>query len=76
MPNASEYAEQSAQHRLETLEFRVAFQDDLLETLNRQVADQQAVIQQLRRALEQLHEQIRPMQNNQTDILDDVPPHY
>lgn len=76
MPDSTDRPEAELTQRVETLEFRIAFQDDLLDTLNRQIAHQEDVIQHLGRALEQLREQVGQFGDDRADITDDVPPHY
>ncbi len=76
MPDSPEHSDQGLEQRIETLEFRVAFQDDLLDTLNRQIAHQEDLIQQLSRRLEQFSDQVGQFGEGHADIVDDRPPHY
>lgn len=64
--------------RLNDLETRVAFQDDLLETLNTIVAQQQQQLDLMQREIRLLYEQIRTL--SPSDIAgnseQERPPHY
>lgn len=64
--------------RLNDLETRVAFQDDLLETLNTIVAQQQQQLDLMQREIRLLYEQIKTL--SPSDIAgsneQERPPHY
>ena len=64
--------------RLNDLETRVAFQDDLLETLNAIVAEQQQQLDLMQREIRLLYEQIKSL--SPSDIGNSAeqerPPHY
>jgi SlyX protein len=64
--------------RLNDLETRVAFQDDLLETLNTIVAQQQQQLDLMQREIRLLYEQIKSL--SPSDIAGSTeqerPPHY
>lgn len=64
--------------RLNDLETRVAFQDDLLETLNAIVAQQQQQLDLMQREIRLLYEQIKTL--SPSDIAgsneQERPPHY
>lgn len=64
--------------RLNDLETRVAFQDDLLETLNTIVAQQQQRLDLMQREIRLLYEQIKTL--SPSDIAgsneQERPPHY
>lgn len=64
--------------RLNDLETRVAFQDDLLETLNTIVAQQQQQLDLMQREIRLLYEQIKTL--SPSDIAGsnerERPPHY
>lgn len=65
------------QARLEALEVKLGFADDLLETLNRTVFRQQEQIDQLARALAGLRQQVRAgVGPSPGDPRDEIPPHY
>ena len=66
------------EERLNELETRLAFQDDLLETLNRIVADQQQELTELKALCRELLEQLRslPSQSATRRPEDEIPPHY
>ncbi|WP_028998742.1 SlyX family protein [Azohydromonas australica] len=61
--------------RLEALEIKASFADDLLEELNRTVARQQMQIQHLMQQLRALQEQL-PAVGTQRSLRDELPPHY
>jgi SlyX protein len=66
-----------ATERLDTLESKLAFLDDLLEALNRTVFRQQQQIDQLALALAALGQQIRASTPaNGAHPQDELPPHY
>ncbi|MFP5431267.1 MAG: SlyX family protein [Gammaproteobacteria bacterium] len=64
--------------RLNDLETRVAFQDDLLETLNTIVAEQQQQLDLMQREIRLLYEQIKTL--SPSDMAgggeQERPPHY
>jgi SlyX protein len=63
--------------RLDALEVKLGFVDDLLDTLNRTVFRQQQQIDQLALALAALRQQVRaggPVATG--DPRDEIPPHY
>lgn len=64
--------------RIESLEIKMAFQDDLVETLNSIVVKQQQQIELLQQQVKVLYQQIKSLQpSNIADAADDVPPpHY
>jgi SlyX protein len=63
--------------RLDELEVKLAFVDDLLETLNRTVFRQQEQIDQLALALAALRQQVRSSGPAAAgDPRDEIPPHY
>ncbi len=62
-------------HRLEALEIKASFADDLLEELNRTVARQQMQIQHLMQQLRALQEQL-PAVGTPRSLRDELPPHY
>ncbi|NML14518.1 SlyX protein [Azohydromonas sp. G-1-1-14] len=61
--------------RLEALEIKASFADDLLEELNRTVARQQLQIQHLQQQLRALQEQL-PAAGTTRSLHDELPPHY
>ncbi|WP_298232314.1 SlyX family protein [uncultured Azohydromonas sp.] len=61
--------------RLEALEIKASFADDLLEELNRTVARQQMQIQHLMQQLRALQEQL-PAAGTPRSLRDELPPHY
>ena len=66
--------------RLEELEIKQAFCDDLVDTLNQTVARQQQEIQQMQLQLKQLLEQMLKTQENLKEtpysLFEELPPHY
>ncbi|PIE42798.1 MAG: SlyX protein [Gammaproteobacteria bacterium] len=63
--------------RLEELETRSAFQEDLLESLNKALANQQKEIDRLWQANRILKDQIKKMELDYGDKGDEnAPPHY
>jgi SlyX protein len=62
--------------RLEALEIKASFADDLLEELNRTVARQQMQIQHLMQQLRALQEQLPAAGATPRSLRDELPPHY
>ena len=63
--------------RLNELETKISFAEDLLEALNRTVFRQQQQIDQLQQDVRALRQQIHDITPDQTARQDeDVPPHY
>lgn len=64
--------------RLNDLETKVAFQDELLETLNTIVAEQQQQLDLIQRELRLVYEQVKTLSPSDTANNDDQerPPHY
>lgn len=63
--------------RLDALEVKLGFVDDLLDTLNRAVFRQQGQIDQLAQALGALRQQVRAGGSvASADPRDEIPPHY
>lgn len=67
-----------SQEKMDDLQIKLAFQDDLLETLNQVVVGQQQQIDLLQQQVKLLYQQIRSLQpSNIADVAEDVPPpHY
>jgi len=65
----------TTEHRLDELEIRSSFTEDLLDTLNQTIFRQQEQIDRLIREVRDLREQgaAAPAQRQ---LLDDLPPHY
>ncbi len=64
--------------RLEELETRLAFQDDLINILSEQVAKQEMDIRELREAKRLLHKQLKDVSpsNIKSEQEETPPPHY
>lgn len=62
--------------RIDTLEARLAFQDDTIETLNRTVTEQWAKIDALARQLVALSERLQEAENQMPRPANETPPHY
>ena len=62
--------------RLDTLEARLAFQDDTIETLNKTVTEQWAKIDTLARQLMALNERLREAESQIPRPANEPPPHY
>ena len=62
--------------RIDTLEARLAFQDDAIETLNKTVTEQWAKIDALTRQLVALGEQLREAESQMPGLANEPPPHY
>ncbi|AXE32608.1 SlyX protein [Chromobacterium phragmitis] len=66
-------------NRMEALEVRLAFQDELLDALNATVARQQKEIDLLQQQIRLLYQQFRNAQPDDgpgASPRDDIPPHY
>jgi SlyX protein len=65
------------QERIDTLETRLAFQDDTIQQLNDALIAQQARIDLLETEMRQLIDQFRSgVTDAQIDPADELPPHY
>ncbi|MCG8380913.1 MAG: SlyX family protein [Gammaproteobacteria bacterium] len=66
------------EERLEQLEIKIAYQEDLLQDLNALVAGQQMKIDQLEASLKVLNEKLRELSSSTSThmIADERPPHY
>jgi SlyX protein len=62
--------------RIDTLESRLAFQDDAIETLNKTVTEQWAKIDALTRQLVALGERLQEAESQVTGAANEPPPHY
>lgn len=63
--------------RLERIETKLSFSEDLLETLNMTVYRQQKQIDRLREQVQLLTEQLADMRSSrQGSLRDEIPPHY
>jgi SlyX protein len=63
--------------RLNELEAKIAFAEDLIETLNQTVIRQQGQIDLMQQQLRLLHQQLQEALPEETRSLrDEIPPHY
>ena len=63
--------------RLERIETKLGFAEDLLDELNKTVYRQQRQIEQLQREIVSLREQMRTaLPDEQRSLNDETPPHY
>ena len=65
------------EERLNELEAKTAFAEDLIETLNQTVIRQQGQIDLMQQQLRLLHQQLQDVLPDESHTLrDDIPPHY
>lgn len=65
------------EQRLDEVEAKLAFAEDLIETLNQTVIRQQRQLDSLQQQLRLLHQQIRDGQPDEAlTPRDEIPPHY
>ena len=62
--------------RIETLETRLAYQDDTIETLNQTITAQWKQIDLLTRKIAELGERLREAEANAPGAANERPPHY
>lgn len=62
--------------RIDTLETRLAYQDDTIETLNQTITAQWKQIDALTRQLAQFSERLQEAEANAPGPANDPPPHY
>ena len=62
--------------RVDTLETRLAFQDDAIETLNKTITEQWSKIDALTRQLAALGERLREAETQMPGLANEPPPHY
>ncbi|MHB1051524.1 MAG: SlyX family protein [Thiobacillus sp.] len=63
--------------RLNELEAKLAFAEDLIETLNQTVFRQQGKLDSLQQQMRLLHQQFKDARPDETNTLrDELPPHY
>lgn len=69
--------ERNAQRRIEDLEVKLAYAEDLLDTLNTTVFRQQQQIDLLQEQLRMLRQQFSDSQPGEPhNLRDEIPPHY
>lgn len=66
------------EHTLESLEIKLAYQEDTIESLNQTVIDQQKTIDLMTFKLEKIIEKVNSIPHSSSDSSDKVelPPHY
>lgn len=71
-------AQKDADGRIDNLEMRIAYQDEVIDVLNKTVAEQWAKLDQALSSIKQLEERLREIQFSIVrDAADEVPPpHY
>ncbi|MGB9114213.1 SlyX family protein [Bradyrhizobium sp.] len=62
--------------RIDTLEARLAFQDDAVETLNKTITEQWLKIDALTRQLAHLNERLQEAEKQAPGAANERPPHY
>ena len=62
--------------RIDTLETRIAYQDDTIETLNQTITAQWVEIDRLTRQIAELKERLREAESNAPGPANERPPHY
>lgn len=62
--------------RVDTLETRLAYQDDTIETLNQTITAQWKQIDTLTRQVAQLNERLQEAEANAPGPVNEPPPHY
>lgn len=62
--------------RIDTLETRLAYQDDTIETLNQTITAQWKQIDTLTRQIAQLSERLQEAETNAPGPANEAPPHY
>jgi SlyX protein len=66
----------SANARLDALEIRVAYQDQVIEDLNQTIIDQWKQIDSLRRQLAEILDRVQEVEDGSTAAPERPPPHY
>ena len=62
--------------RIDELETRLTFQDEIIETLNRTITDQWLKLDRLTREISELTERLREAEDKSPGPVNEVPPHY
>jgi SlyX protein len=62
--------------RIDTLEMRIAYQDETIETLNQTITAQWQQIDALTRQLTELRERLQQAESNVAVPINERPPHY
>lgn len=71
-------SDDATESRLNDLEIKLSYSEDMLDELNRTVFRQQQQIDRLIAEVRSLHEQVRnpPSTREPTSLRDELPPHY
>lgn len=72
----TESVQQDLAGRIEALEIKSAFQEDLIESLNAVVVRQQDEIRRMEHEFRRLQDSFEDLSNNDTAVVDTPPPHY
>ena len=67
---------QSLSERIDTMETRIAYQDDTIETLNQTITAQWKQIDALTRQLAELKDRLQDAESNAAGPVNERPPHY
>ncbi len=72
----SEVTDKALADRIETLEMRLTYQDEIIETLNKTVTAQWKQIDALTRQTAELGQRMQEAETNRPGPADEPPPHY
>ncbi len=69
---------ESLEHTLESLQIKIAYQEDTIESLNQTVIEQQKNIDLMKFKLEKIIEKVNSIPDSSSDSSDkiELPPHY
>jgi SlyX protein len=69
--------DKTVQQRIDELEAKLSFAEDMIESLNLTVFRQQEQLDLMQQQIRLLHEQLRDVQpKEERDLRDEIPPHY
>jgi SlyX protein len=69
--------DKTMQQRIDELEARFSFAEDMIESLNLTVFRQQEQLDLMQQQIRLLHEQLRDVRpKEERDLRDEIPPHY
>ena len=69
-------SEEKLSEQIETLETRIAFQDDLVQKLDEALVNQQRQLMELQGQLTMLIQQVQNIEHALPEVPDGPPPHY